>query len=274
MSPSPLASGRAALVGAVALSVVLLIAIPILNSHVAKDDRAEAVGPSPSASTPPSSTKKAPPDKRALQPIRLSDGSVRVDGHVLTPRSQAKAGGSDIRIFSPAYGRPWTGPWELDFSNLRVEHTPANVVFTLSFAELNIREGWRDDTFRIYVDFKENPPGPLAWPAMHPAAEREVDFNVVPRHVDGAVYPHRGDQFGAIRNCGFDATLHEVSASVTVKVPRRCFDYSDRLRARAEFQSRRYNGWEAWDPTEWTGYAELGGSAAIRDPARAWSQAP
>jgi hypothetical protein len=274
MSTSPLASGRAALVGAVALSVVVLIAIPILNSRVAKDDRAEAVAPSPSASTPPSSTKKAPPDMRVLKPIRLSDGGVRVDGHVLTPVSRTSSGEIDIRTFSPAFMTRWTGPWELDLSKLRVEHTPANVVFTLSFAELNIREGWRDDTFRIYVDFRENPPGPLAWPAQYPAAEREVDFNVVPTHVDGSVYPHRGDQFGAIRNCGFEATLHEASASVTVKVPRRCFEYSDRLRARAEFQSRRYNGWEAWDSTEWTGYAELSGSAAIRDPAREWSQAP
>jgi hypothetical protein len=197
-----------------------------------------------------------------------------VDGHVFAPLSQAKAGGSDVRVFSLNYSGRWTGPWELDLSKLRVEHTPTNVVFTLSFAEMNIHEGWLDDTFRIYVDSKENPPGPLAWPASHPAAEREVDFNVAPKLMDGAVYPHRGDQFGAIRDCKFEASLHEASDSVTVKVPRRCFDYSDRLRARAEVQSRRYNGWEAWDSTEWTGYAELGGSAAIPDPAREWSQAP
>jgi hypothetical protein len=275
MNPSPtLTTRRAAtlaLVVVVAVSVALLIAMPILDGRGAEDDRADAAAPSasPSTSTPPASTKKAPPDRRVTKPVRLSDGSVQMDGNVLIPASQASADEIDLRVFSPAYGRPWTGPWPMDFSKMRVDHTPRSVVFTLFFPELNIREGWQNDVIRIYVDSKENPPGPLEWPAMHPAAEREVDFVFDPERADGAVFRHRGDIPGSIRDCKFEASLHEAADSVSVRAPRRCFDYPDRLRARAELQAPR-EGWEGWDTTEWTGFAVVGRSAAIRDPAREW----
>jgi hypothetical protein len=277
MSPSPTESGGAGhgvWVAAVALAVVLVSAIFLVNNQMASDDTVDEAAPSDTPSSPPASTKTRAEEAASSKPIRVSDGSVQVDGHILTPAIRVSASDIDLRVFSPAYGRPWTGPWELDISRLKIDHTPTNVVFTLSFAELNIREGWRNDTFRIYVDSKENPPGPLAWPAQYPAAEREVDFSVVPNLMDGAVYRHRGDMPRPIGNCKFEASLHEAIDSVSVKAPRRCFDYPSQLRALAELQSPRYNGWEAWDRTEWTGFAALGGSAATRDPAREWRQAP
>jgi hypothetical protein len=300
MNSSPMADGRAlktALLVAVVLSVALLIAMPILNSNTSPDRAAEAAL-SDSPSSAPASTKTPTQRQTAPRPIPLSGGRIGgifsplarhgvggrhpdaffLDGRLFVPTPpayrwsrRANTGGIDILVLGNPIGS-WTGPWELDVSKLRIDHTPMNVVFTLSFAEMNIREGWRNDTFRIYVDSKENPPGPLKWLAIYPAAEREVDFAVVPRFADGEVYRHRGDVPTPIRDCKVDASLHEASDSLTVRAPRRCFEHPDRLRARADMQSRRYNWWEATDSTNWTGLAAPGGSAAIPDPASEWNQ--
>ena len=269
MSPSPMGGGRTHhgfMIAAAASFVVLLGVLFVVNNQSASDDAAGEAAPSGTPSSPPAPTEPPPAKPRVSpKPVRLSDGGVQVDGHVLTLASRVSDDQIDIGV-SRFNGKPLTGPWELDLSKLRIDHTPTQVVFTLSFAELNIREGWQNDSFWILVDSKENPPS-------FPAADREVDFSVMPKSFDGAVYHHRGDLFGAIKDCKFEASLDKARDSVTVNTPRHCFDFPDRLRARLFYQAPRY-GWVGNDRTGWTQFAVLGGSATIRDPARPWSQTP
>lgn len=283
MSPARLTSGRAALIAVVALSVALLSAIWLVNSQMASNAGADQAAPSERSSTPTDPSRKAHADAVFPDPIRLSGGRIFLNGNLYTPVEPGQKGDraarahpsseDDIRISGPANTRPrrWTGPWELDISRFRIDHTPTQVVFTLSFPELNVQEGLEGDEFIITIDSNGDTRG-----------ERFVYISKYPFYRDGEVYTPRG--YSAIRGCNFEVRWNRVKDLLIGRVANSCLGNPAQLRAQAHLRSPRYNVfglhaqdhptrpqrsvWEALDTTRWTPFAGVGQSSVTRDPAR------
>jgi hypothetical protein len=284
MSPSPVASGRAALVGAVALSVVLLIATWFVNSQTASHAGADEAAPSGKSPTAPADpSRKTLADAVLPDPIQLSGGRIFLNGNLYTPVKPGQEGDraaranpsseDDIRISGPANTRPrrWTGPWELDISELRIDHRLTHVVLSISFADLNIQEGMLGDEFIITIDSNGDTRG-----------ERFVYITKYPFYRDGEVYTPRG--YSAMRGCSFEVKWDRARNLLIGRIANSCLGNPAQLRAQAHLRSPRYNVfglhaqdhptrpqrsvWEALDTTNWTPFAGLGQSAMTRDPAQ------
>jgi hypothetical protein len=242
-----------------ALAVPMLL---VLAACGAKDESATTTDTTPAATkTPSEEPASSHPTPRKPPPVKR----IRLGGQVYAPIEPAvardwlknpNAGGVDIIVYGPGL-REWTGPWPLDISKLRTDHTPTDVIFTLSFAQMNVIEGLEGDQFRIRFELDGGPRG-----------HREIVWSLYPNLADGRVFSVTGDD-APINNCKFDASLDTASDSMRVQFPNGCLGNPDRLRAQASLLAPRYNGWYGRDATPWTRYTGIGQSSTTQDPAQA-----